>query len=115
MANENGLVHLALPFSWPATVSRDRYANEGIGDWGLVTVGQMGHRHNTERPNLASHVTTSRGPGIVSLSVVSNYPVMLILFLLFVCFIQEGDQNCRSVIFLYLIKLKCIDQRINSP
>ena len=41
------------------------------------------------------------------------YPVMPLLILLFL-FTQEGDQNCRSVIFLCLIGLKSIEQRTNS-
>jgi hypothetical protein len=73
----------------------------------------MGHRRSTasERPNLASHVSRSRGPGIVSLSV-EFYPVIPPLILLFL-FTQEADQNCRSVIFHYLIELK-FEQRTNS-
>jgi hypothetical protein len=43
----------------------------------------------------------------VRLSVVF-YPVMSLLILLFL-FTQEGDQNCRSVIFLYLTKSKSIE------
>lgn len=34
-----------------------------------LKIGRMGHRHSAEGPNLASHVSRSGGPWIVSLSV----------------------------------------------
>jgi hypothetical protein len=74
-----------------------------------------GHRHSTEWPNLASHVSRSGGPGIVSLSVVFCPVILLLILLFFFTVTQEGDQNSRSVILLYyLIELKCIEQRTNS-
>jgi hypothetical protein len=100
----HALVHLAPPFSWPMRrlfhVTDERYIRK------LVKIGHMVHRHSIERLN---HVIRSGCPGIVSISVVF-YPVMSLLILLFL-FTQEGNQNCRSVIFLYLVKLKSIEQR----
>ena len=74
----------------------------------------MEHRHSNERSSLASHVSGSGGPGIVSLSVVicPVMPLLILLFLLFL-FTQESDQNSRLVDLLYLIELKSIEQRTN--
>ena len=58
----------------------------------------MGHRHSTERPNLARHVSRSGGPAIVSLSVILYLVDPLLILLLL--FTQESDQNYRSVMFL---------------
>lgn len=64
----------------------------------FISIGQMGQvHHSAKRPILAGHVSRSGGTGIVSLFVVSCYPVTPLLIL----FTQEGDQICRSVIFLY--------------
>ena len=48
----------------------------------------------------------------MSFSVVS-YPVMSLLILF--SFTQEGDQGCRSVIFLYLIRMHRTTHTVNFP
>jgi hypothetical protein len=64
-----------------------------------------------KRPNHVSHVSRSGDPGIVSLYGILPCDALLILLSLFT---QEGDQDCRSVIYFYVIQLKSIEQRTNS-